>query len=84
MTTRKFVENGLVNSEGSKLLAFIDTVEARNHRWSIATNRDGSYKLDVLLSDGTVVCSVANTIGEAITTIANAIIEAAMEGAPSA
>lgn len=83
MTARKLVEDGLVSTEGAKLLAFIDTVEERDYRWAVCTNRDGRYKLDVLTEVG-VISATAETIGEAMTMIGKQIVEEAMRGAPSA
>ena len=82
--TKKLVEGGFVGSEGSKLLAFIDSVEERDYRWSVCTNRDGRYKLDVLVAEGVIISAVAATIGEAVSSIAKQLVDMAMEGAPSA
>ena len=85
MTTRKLVEaDGLIGSEGSKLLAFIDTMEERGLPWCVSTNRDGNYKLDALIAEGEIVSATAKTIGEAVTMMGKKIVEIAMRGAPSA
>ena len=84
MTARKLVEaDGLIGSEGGKLLAFIDTMEEAGYRWGVNTQRNGDYKLDVLTNMG-VVSATGKTISEAVTAIGKGMIEAAMKGAPSA
>jgi hypothetical protein len=72
-----------VNSEGGKLLAFIDTVEEAGMRWNVGTHRDGTYVLAIFA--GTRIFEVsAKTIGEAVTAIGKKMVEAGMKGAPSA
>lgn len=83
MTTRKLVEDGLVNSEGGKLLAFIDTVEEVGIRWNVGTHRDGTYVLTILADRG-IFEADGKTIGEAVKEIGRKMVEAGMKGAPSA
>ena len=80
MTARKLVEDGLVGDEGTRLLAFIDTVEEAGMRWNVGTHRDGTYVLTILAGRA-IFEAGGKTIGEAVTEIGKQMVKAGMRGA---
>jgi hypothetical protein len=78
----KMVEGDSVLEEGSRVLAFIDTMEEHGYPWMLAKMQDGSYKAAVFAAGRLALEGRGATPGAAIKELSRVLVEEGRKGLP--